>query len=92
MRQEVNKEQAVNFINKDIKNFSEVQLKKCNAEQVIYNKSNYLFIINSFNGDYNGYIYSKNTQSSIKNMKFGNYYVVRHEETIDNWTKVYGKW
>lgn len=92
LRQEVNKEQAVNFINKDIKNFSEVQLKKCNAEQVIYNNGNYLFVANSFNGDFNGYVYTKDLTVLLDTMKFNNFYFTHHDSTIGNWTKVYGKW
>lgn len=89
---EIHRKTAELMIEQSIINFSNEQLEECSAEQVIVNNGDYLFIENSFNGDFNGSLYSTKKTSSILKAKFDDFYITSNDSTEGNWTKVYGKW
>ena len=68
-----------------------VLLEETNVEVFIPNEPYFLFIENSFNGDFNGSIYSKEVQIP-DSIRFEEFYLTRVEKTSEQWTKVYGKW
>jgi len=92
LKKELNKASAESFINQGIVEFDKELLKQCNVEQVFFSNGNYLFVANSFNGDFNGYVYSSSQHIKPTNLKFESYYITNYDSTMKNWTKVYGKW
>lgn len=92
LKQELDKECAENLIQERKDNFNETEKKECNAQEVILVDGDYLFVVNSFNGDFNGYVYSKKTNPEFKKMRFDDFYISHHDNTEGLWTKVYGKW
>ena len=92
LKQEIDKEAAENLIQQGIQNFDQSQLERSNAQNVVFADSDYLFVINSFNGDFNGYVFSRKNKPDFKMMRFETFYITHHDNTENNWTKVYGKW
>lgn len=92
MQEEINKESAENLINQNVREFDDEQLDECNADEIIFSDGNYLFVANSFNGDFNGYVYSTSQHLNLSNLKFDDLYIAHSDSPEGNWTKVYGKW
>ncbi|MBL4754347.1 MAG: hypothetical protein JKY52_12235 [Flavobacteriales bacterium] len=69
-----------------------LMLNHANADAFEVNRDHYLFVVNSFNGDFNGWVYSKNAASIPRSLKFQQFIIKQHDPTKGNWTKVYGKW
>ncbi len=67
-------------------------LAESNAQKVIEANGDYLFVVNSFNGDFNGYLYSEKYPENTDTLKFNQFYVLHSENSIGKWTEVYGKW
>ena len=94
LNNKIDKVEAEKIIKKNLtpSNINQEQLDKCNVDQIIVSDSNYLFVVNSFNGDFNGYIFSLKNNSDFANVKFEQFYITSQEITKDNWTEVYGKY
>ena len=69
-----------------------VLLKKSNAQNIAFNTYGYLFVANSFNGDYNGRVWLKDTTINIKKIKFGDLYIKTIRAKKGHWLEVYGGW
>lgn len=54
LKQEIDKEAAEKLIQQGITQFDSSLLEQCNAQAAFFADGNYLFVINSFNGDFNG--------------------------------------
>jgi hypothetical protein len=67
-------------------------LHESNAHRIMEHNGYYLLVVNSFNGDFNGYIYTKKGTNNFDSLKFEHFYILDSEEEKNNWTKVYGKW
>ena len=92
LNEEIDKEEAEKLINQQLTSFSSEQLAKYNAESIVVQEGDYLIIANSFNGDFNGFVYSLNKNPDFKKMKFGKFYITDYDKTEGYWTWVYEKW
>jgi hypothetical protein len=92
LNEELDKDSAEILIAKDIQFYSKSQLQDCNAQQIISASGDYLFVTNSFNGEFNGYVYSIKDNQNFKSLKFNKLYITSFDISDGNWTKVYGKW
>lgn len=61
LTQELDKECAENLIQEKKDNFNKTEKEECNSQEVILADGDYLFVVNSFSGDFNGYVYSQKT-------------------------------
>lgn len=66
-------------------------LLKSNAYDVVSDNGNYLFALNAWGDDFNGWIWSPDTHLNVIHMHFGRFYVRDVGERVGKWTKVYGK-
>lgn len=92
LNHDLDKATAEKLIHEKTENFSKTELELCNAQVVIFKNGDYLFVVNSFKGNFNGYIFSKHDNPDFMKMKFEDFYITNHEKSKDSWTKVYGKW
>lgn len=92
LNEELDKDSAEVLITRDIHVYSKSQLEDCNAQQIIRVSGDYLFVTNSFNGEFSGYVYSIKNNPNFQNLKFNKLYITSFDISDGNWTKVYGKW
>ena len=96
LNKEIDKEYAQRLINhhQSSGQIDSTLLEKSNSQKVEHNNySNYLFIINSFNGDFNGWVYTQDSTQKPKEIRFLNFYYIK---TIikkeGKWSQVTGGW
>ena len=69
-----------------------ILLSESNAQRIIEKNGVYLFVVNSFNGDFNGYVYSEPKLNNYDTLKFDHFHTLHSDKVEGKWTKVYGKW
>lgn len=94
LSEELNKPKAEKLILRHINSgvLDSILLIESNARRVVEKNGIYLFVVNSFNGDFNGYVYSEEKLFSYDTLKLNPFYVFHSDYTEGKWTKVYGKW
>lgn len=94
LTEELDKSKAEALINSHIKTgeLDSLLITESNAHSVIENNGVYLFVVNAFKGDFNGYIYSEKKLNNKDSLIFNHFYILEYEESEGKWTKIYGKW
>ena len=94
LSEELNKPKAEELIlsHKNTGVIDSILTTESNAQRVVEKNGIYLFVVNSFNGDFNGYVYSEEKLDNFDTLKFNHFYTLHSDQSEGKWTKVYGKW
>jgi len=94
LSEELNKSKAEELIlsHKNTGVIDRILITESNVHSVVEKNGIYLFVVNSFNGDFNGYVYSEEKLDNFDTLKFNHFYNLHSEKSEGKWTKVDGKW
>lgn len=94
LTEELNKQKAEELIaiHKKTGIIDSSLITKSNSRRVVEKNGIYLFVVNSFKGDFNGWVYSDENLNNYDTLKFDHFYTLDSDESEGKWTKVYGKW
>lgn len=94
LSEELNKPKAEELIDsyENTGVFDSLLVSESNTHKVLEENGVYLFVVNSFKGDFNGYVYSEQKLDNFDTLIFDHFYTLHSDETEGKWTKVYGKW
>lgn len=68
-------------------------LQKKKVQQLIQQEEKILFVMNSFNGDFNGYLFSKTVENTVTPPITIEDFRIKTVSSIEsNWFEVYGSW
>lgn len=67
-------------------------LAKSNTHTFVTNDGNFLFVVNGFKGDFNGWVYSEKPELVNMEMKIGDFTIKEIKNVEEKWIEVYGKW